>query len=192
VGCGDWSFSRSIEWGMATYVGIDVVPNVVARLNRDHATDRVLFIHGDATRMTVPAADLLVVKDVLQHWPNQKILDFLGGLRRFRYVLLTNDRPRLYRRTGWRVFSRWAEIDTANADVPVGGYRPVRLREEPFRLDATCLLEFGVLLGKTIRHTKEVLLWSNRAAPSDHPVEDHASRYHTRKRRLRGRRCLQE
>jgi hypothetical protein len=28
VGCGDWSFSRSIDWGMATYVGIDVVPDV--------------------------------------------------------------------------------------------------------------------------------------------------------------------
>jgi SAM-dependent methyltransferase len=29
IGCGDWQFSRFINWGNIRYVGLDVVPSVV-------------------------------------------------------------------------------------------------------------------------------------------------------------------
>jgi SAM-dependent methyltransferase len=162
VGCGDWSFSRLIDWGDATYIGVDVVPELIASLQARYGNERRSFLAGDARLVPLPAGELLVMKDVLQHWPNQAIADFLPRLAGFRWAILTNDRDRYYRR-GWRHLWRPDRPDVPNTDIPFGGYRPVRLREAPFHLDARELTRFRVRIGAEIRDQKEVLLWRNPA-----------------------------
>ena len=121
VGCGDWKFSWLIEWPEDfEYLGIDVVERVV-RINRNDWTDwgvaDIRFLTADVMGMDeLPPADLVIVKDVLQHWPNQAI-HHLGRLIAGRRALVIQEGDGL----------------GVNSDIPAGGYRPVDLSLEPFR-----------------------------------------------------------
>ena len=56
--------------------------------------------------------DLIIVRDVMQHWPNAEIDYFIENiLPRFRYALLTNDYT----------------PSQGNHDIAPGGYRPINL-----------------------------------------------------------------
>jgi SAM-dependent methyltransferase len=133
VGCGDWQFSRLIDWLSVRYTGFDIVPELVARHAREFGSARVQFVAADARTARLPRADLLLCKDVLQHWPNQAIIDFLRrNRRRFRYALLTND--------------IWSAHDHAgvNADIPVGSWRPIDLEAPPFVLHPRWRHDFDI------------------------------------------------
>jgi SAM-dependent methyltransferase len=112
AGCGEWTFSQAIDWKGARYVGLDVAPGVCAR-NRARFPG-LEFVQGDARALDGRERfDLLLVKDVLQHWSNESIRVFLSqaALRSFRHVLITNcddERP-------------------VNADIPEGEWRPLNL-----------------------------------------------------------------
>ena len=62
-------------------------------------------MHGNALEMTLPSADLLILKDVMQHWLPEEILGFLPQLDRYRYALVTNDVPASQEPIEW--YQRW-------------------------------------------------------------------------------------
>ncbi|MFY9317852.1 MAG: class I SAM-dependent methyltransferase [Burkholderiales bacterium] len=121
LGCGDWQFSQHMDWSGIAYLGVDV-SKVVLENTRRHARPGVEFRHLNAVTEPLPAADLLIAKDVLQHWSNADILALLPKLRAFRYALITNG------------FLPGDEART-NEDIPAGmDCRPVDLRRAPFSL----------------------------------------------------------
>jgi SAM-dependent methyltransferase len=126
IGCGDWQFSRLIDWGNIDYLGIDTVPAVI-EANRKRFGTRYNFMCLDVTCDDLPAGELLLIKDVLQHWPNAVIQRFLPRLAQYRYVILTND--------GY-------PSTTLNTDIRMTGYRPLDLRQPPFSFDAEELLRY--------------------------------------------------
>jgi SAM-dependent methyltransferase len=133
VGCGDWQFSRFVDWGSIRYTGVDIVPEVIAGLTHDFGTSRIRFVVADGRTAKLPKADLLVCKDVLQHWPNQAIIDFVErNRRRFRYLLLTDDVWSVHEHAG------------LNVDVPVGGWRPIDLEVAPFNVHVESRHDFDV------------------------------------------------
>ena len=98
LGCGDWQFSRLIDWSGIQYDGFDIVPGVVGRNGWMFSASNVRFHHFTTHWQDLPKADLLIVKDVLQHWSNGTIRDFLPTLERYPLALITNcvdpvDRP---------------------------------------------------------------------------------------------------
>jgi hypothetical protein len=117
----------------------------------------------------MPGADLAISKDVLQHWPNEAILNFLKGLNSFKYAILTNDCKVICR--SWRRPWIGEEIFEPNSDICAGNYRPIRLREPPFSLEAKRLAVIKMYIAKfpdpkrrpEVEH-KEVLLWTNPSA----------------------------
>lgn len=128
AGCGDWQFMRLVDLRGIDYLGIDV-SEVVMRTTKAHGREGVRFIEGDVRTVSLPAADLLVMKDVLQHWSADDILGFVPQLARFRFCLFTNDLDR----------SRSGEI---NRDISAGGYRSLDLTGRPFRLPGKYVLSF--------------------------------------------------
>jgi SAM-dependent methyltransferase len=126
LGCGDWQFSRLIGWGGADYLGIDVVPEVIAANQLAYAGPGVRFVHADFRHTELPKADLVLVKDVLQHWSNAQVTAFLPRLVKFPWALIANTR------NGIR----------ENQDIPDGAWRPLDLRLPPFNLAATELLTY--------------------------------------------------
>jgi SAM-dependent methyltransferase len=142
LGCGDWNFSRLIDWSGVRYTGIDVVPEVIAA-NRQAFGSRGEFKCLDFSREELPPADLALVKDVLQHWPNDAIRSFMGRLQQFRYALITNC---------------CYEHSTLNADIGIGGFRPLDLRREPFGYDLEEVLRFRTEGVPVAGENKQVLL----------------------------------
>jgi hypothetical protein len=123
VGCGDWKFSWLVQWPEDfSYLGLDVVDKVI-RVNRHDWTDwgvaDIRFATADVLAMDeLPAADLVLVKDVCQHWPNVAV-HHLGRLLAGRRALITHE-------VGIPGMA-------PNQDIPAGGYRPVDLNWAPFQ-----------------------------------------------------------
>lgn len=126
-GCGDWQSSQYMDWGGVSYLGVDVVDSLIKENSRKYQTDSVRFERVNSIDDPLPSADLLIVKDVFQHWPNEHIQKFRRHLDRFRFALITNTRE-----------SRGVETDrpigaALNSDIDVGGLRPVNLSLPPFK-----------------------------------------------------------
>ena len=118
AGCGDWSFSSAIDWGDASYLGVDIASDVIVPVRKKHETGKIKFQVGDITE-ELPAADLLISKDVLQHLSNDLIHKFIkNNLRKgkYKWVILTNDRS------------------SDNHDIPTGRYRGIDLAAPPFHV----------------------------------------------------------
>lgn len=129
AGCGDWTFSRAIDWGSATYLGIDIASDVIADVRQKYQKDKITFQIGDVTE-DLPAADLLISKDVLQHLSNALVHKFIrNNLRKgkYKWVILTNDRG------------------SANQDVASGGYRAIDLAASPFEVEG--LVDLPITFG---------------------------------------------
>jgi len=126
-GCGDWQVSRLVDWSGIDYTGVDIVGSMIDANRAAFGAPNVRFVEmEDFDRL--PAADLLVAKDVLQHWSTASIERFLPVIGRYRYALLTN----------------CVKVGgpTVNLDIDDGGFRPLDLRSAPFTLRAKPVLEF--------------------------------------------------
>ncbi len=126
IGCGDWQFSRLIEWGNINYLGLDVVPEVIQENQRQFSSENISFQVFDATRETLPPADLLLIKDVFQHWPNDAIKNWLPNLKKYQYGLITNDAD-----------------ERTNIDIAFGEHRAVDITLLPFNISAAPVLEYS-------------------------------------------------
>lgn len=127
LGCGDWRSSRLIDWSRVGYLGVDVVESVIVRNQQRYQAANIRFAQlNDEDEL--PRADLLIVKDVLQHLPNSEIHRMSGFFGRFHLALVTNTvTSELYRPDGTVV-----RIEDVNTDVPAGLMRPVDVLEPPF------------------------------------------------------------
>ena len=144
MGCGDWQFSQLINWDGVTYQGYDVVPAIVTRNNEEFSRSNVSFSLYSGNTAELPAADLLIAKDVLQHLPNQIVLDFLSSLEKYKYAILTNcTNPK--------------NANDVNNDIELGGFRYIDLRMPPFCLNATLVYSFCKVESDSKSKIKSVL-----------------------------------
>jgi SAM-dependent methyltransferase len=139
AGCGDWTFSRAIDWGGASYLGVDIASDVIASNREKYEKRNVMFQVGDITE-ELPVADLLISKDVLQHLPDALVHKFIrNNLKKgkYRWVLLTNDRGR------------------GSPDIGPGEYRAIDLASPPF--DVAGLVDLPIRFGNEITKTTSLL-----------------------------------
>jgi SAM-dependent methyltransferase len=118
AGCGDWEFSSAVDWNHVRYLGIDISTTVIDDVKRKYESKTVKFKVGDVTE-SLPPADLLVCKDVLQHLPNALIKKFIrNNLKKgkYKWAIITNDRG------------------PDNPDAKPGEYRYINLSVAPFNV----------------------------------------------------------
>jgi SAM-dependent methyltransferase len=154
-GCGDWQFSRLINWDGIQYLGLDLVDSLIEHHKRVYQTDNITFLALEETPTLLPDADLIILKDILQHWSNQSITSFMPKIVKYKFALITNC-----------VNLRG---ETANRDILDGYFRPLDLRERPFSYDMTKVFEFtnnseNLEPREEARWRKIVLLQQNEAA----------------------------
>jgi SAM-dependent methyltransferase len=147
VGCGDWQFSQHMNWTGIDYLGVDASETALISARRFERPG-VRFQRVDAMGDDLPPADLLIAKDVLQHWSSDDILKFLPRLDRYRHVLITNGfPPKLLPKT--------------NAPFRTGtSYRPIDLQLEPFNLPGEYVFSYESDEPKRVFH------WSRPATPA--------------------------
>lgn len=127
-GCGDWQVSSLVDWSGMEYRGYDIVDSVIAANCARYQTANISF-HEISDAGALPGADLLIAKDVLQHWSDEAIFAFLPLLKKFRYALITN----CVNPAGL----------TANLAIADGEFRYLDLRLPPFNLKAREVFSFS-------------------------------------------------
>lgn len=128
-GCGDWQFSRFIDWSRVDYMGVDVVPMLIEKNRRQFGQENVKFELFRSLE-ALPKTELLVCKDVLQHLPNAVVRQYLDAFRmKSKFILITND-------DGYPTL--------VNADIEVGGWRTLQFDRPPFSERAAVLLRWLV------------------------------------------------
>lgn len=151
LGCGDWQFSKLIDWSGLDYTGFDVVNCVVHRNQEKYGQDNIRFLTLDDIS-DLPGGDLLVCKEVLQHLPNATIFKYVSEImRKYRFALLTN---------------AIEPVDTANDDILVGDWRPLRLDCAPFYYHGATILIYYPQLGSHLWRNGVFLIVGNAQARS--------------------------
>lgn len=148
LGCGDWQLMSQIKIPTATYyTGFDIAKSVIDANTKNYKKKNITFCHIHSLEdFQSQKADLLLIKDVMQHWPNKKIQFFIENiLPNFKYALITND---------------YCTKDV-NHNVPSGGYRPIDLEAAPFNVKGLkVLLDYSI---PEHGETKRVYLYKNPA-----------------------------
>jgi SAM-dependent methyltransferase len=141
LGCGDWQTARYLDWRGIDYAGIDV-SSVALKAAAQFARPGIRFLQVNAVSGDLPDADLLIAKDVLQHWSNDDILAFLPKLRKYRAALIVNGFPENL-------------MGRLNENIATGAYhRPLDLSQPPFGLPGWFVFGFQT------EEPKFVYLWT--------------------------------
>lgn len=118
VGCGDFFWMRTLELP-CDYIGVDIVPSVIAANQAAFGGERRSFMVVDAVARPLPAADVVLCREVLFHLNFQQGGAVLQSMLATgcAHLLLTTDQA-----TGF------------NSDIVSGGMRLLNLEIAPFRL----------------------------------------------------------
>ena len=141
--CGDFNWMKETHLGVEHYIGVDVVPDLIARNQELYGNDQTEFLLLDLTRDKLPRVDVILCRDCLIHFSYRHITAAIDNFKRSGSTyLLTNSYP------------RWL----CNEDIPTGDFRPINVREPPFnfprplkhireKFKAEEVLYFGKILG---------------------------------------------
>ena len=118
VGCGDFTWMKEVSFPF-TYLGIDIVPEVIAANNAHYRSDRRSFQVLDATSDLLPSAGTILCREVLFHLSFSDIGLLLKNVRQSgaSFFIATNDNSLKY-----------------NADIRSGDFRLLNLHRAPFNL----------------------------------------------------------
>jgi len=119
AGCGDWQYAKNINWDGINYLGIDIAPSVINKNVINYSKENISFLSGNFIDMDLPAADLLLVKDVLMHLSFKNIQKAIRLFPKFKYVICVNDVHKNMKK---------------NHDIDDGGFRHLNLTLAPFSL----------------------------------------------------------
>lgn len=126
LGCGDFRVGSRLADVCGHYIGVDIVSDLVRANTAAHAGERVEFRHLDITRDPLPAGEICLLRQVLQHLSNAEIQRVLPKLKQYQWLAVTEHQPspgRLRRPNADKVHG---------ADVRVGRGSGVYLEEPPF------------------------------------------------------------
>jgi hypothetical protein len=132
VGCGDFVWMRDVDLG-CQYIGVDIVPEVVARNLAEHGRPDRSFLAMNAVSHEVPAADMVLCREILFHLSFDDARALLANIAcsGAKWLLATTDSA-----TGF------------NADIDSGDFRLLNLSVAPFRFPEPKLrLDDNALMG---------------------------------------------
>jgi len=122
VPCGDFCWMSTLDLGDINYVGADIVSEMIAELQREYGTLQRRFVRLDAICEPLPAADTVLMRDLLQHLPNAHVLATLRNIAQAPSVR-------------WLLVSNYETV-TKNPDIMMGQHRFQNLQLPPFGLPA--------------------------------------------------------
>jgi hypothetical protein len=150
--CGDFHWAAPMADAVEQYIGLDVVPALIAHLQQVNRHPNRRFICSDLTRDVLPPADVILCRDCLVHLSFRDIAAALANFQRSgaRYLLTTTFIDR-----------------EANGDIPTGAWRPLNLQAAPFHfpppialVDEKCLHSGGQC------RDKRLALWAVATLPA--------------------------
>ncbi|MBS3960981.1 MAG: class I SAM-dependent methyltransferase [Sandarakinorhabdus sp.] len=136
VGCGDFGWMKDVELGCA-YTGVDIVPHVVAQNAERFGREDRRFLLLNAVEDPLPAADIVLCREVLFH------LSFADARALLRNVCRSG--------AGW-LLATTDSVTRFNADIESGDFRILNLAAAPFGFPEPLqrLADDGLVDGRTV------------------------------------------
>ena len=109
--CGDFHWMRHVRTGVDTYIGADILADVIADHNWRHGHAARQFVRTDVTRSALPRADAILCRDLLTHLSFSEAMAVLRNFKRSGATWLltttfTGPRPNLDTSGGdWRTLN---------------------------------------------------------------------------------------
>ncbi|MUO80024.1 class I SAM-dependent methyltransferase [Agrobacterium vitis] len=117
--CGDFNWMRHVVAATSVdYIGGDIVRPLIETNQREYGAQGVRFLHLDITRDSLPAADMMMVRDCLFHLSNADIRLFLDNFLKSEipYLFTTTHKPGPF----------------TNSDIVTGDFRFIDLFAPPY------------------------------------------------------------
>ena len=119
--CGDFNWMKDTALSLDEYVGVDIIPELIARNQSLYGDECTRFAVLDVTRDELPRVDVILCRDCFIHFSNRHIIAAIRNFKRSGSTyLLTNTYP------GW----------TENQNIRTGDFRYVNLLTQPFNFPA--------------------------------------------------------
>ena len=93
LGCGDFNIGKELLKYAGKYVAVDIVPELISRNKKTFRAAHLEFQVLDIAKDVLPAGDVAILRQVLQHLSNAEIKSVVGKLYDFKYVILTEHLP---------------------------------------------------------------------------------------------------
>lgn len=93
LGCGDFNIGKELVKHTSSYIGVDIVANLIAHNKNTFQEARLTFHCLDIAKDKVPSGDCALLRQVLQHLSNNEVQSILDTLNRFKYIILTEHIP---------------------------------------------------------------------------------------------------
>lgn len=93
LGCGDFRVASKFVSDDFQYTGCDVVPALVEYLNKNFANENVNFRRLNIVEDDLPAGELCLIRQVLQHLSNAEVKSILRNTEKFKYLIVTEHYP---------------------------------------------------------------------------------------------------
>jgi SAM-dependent methyltransferase len=117
IPCGDFVYMRQINLGSITYIGADVIEELILSHQRLHESAQKHFRVLDIVTSDLPDVDLVLCRDCLVHFSDRLIKKAVNNIKRSRSrYLLTTTFPE----------------HTTNKAIVTGSWRPLNLCAPPF------------------------------------------------------------
>ncbi|WP_184574239.1 class I SAM-dependent methyltransferase [Streptomyces zagrosensis] len=120
IPCGDFYWMSQVELGVNSYLGADVVPEVIEQNQRRFARPGRDFRVLDITRSRIPQVDLIFSRNCLVHFSNADVWAALENIKRSRSTYFAT--------------TTFTSRAGNAADIETGGWRCLNLRRAPFSL----------------------------------------------------------
>jgi SAM-dependent methyltransferase len=154
--CGDAGWIHRVQHPMQ-YTGVDIVPAIVAELQRRAAGGEIVgrYLSADITRDALPRADAILCRDALVHLSYAQIGRAVENMRRSGAIWLITT-----------TFTEWQ----VNRDCEDGDWRALNLCRPPFDWSApTALLDEGCTEADGTYRDKSLGAWRVDALPPLRP-----------------------
>jgi len=144
--CGDYNWFKLILLDQnMSYIGIDIVPDLIAENKRKHADPHHRFLLADITTDSLPTGDILMCRDCLIHLSNKDIFKFLRNF-------IASGTPFLLTSTYKN------EANFSNEDILTGEVRSIDLFSPPFSLPSDVVYRFVDFIPPS--PPREMCLWN--------------------------------
>ncbi len=143
--CGDFHWMKNLELDLDKYIGVDIVPELIALNQQKYGSEKREFFKLDVTTDDLPRADLILCRDCLVHFSFKDIAAALKNFKKSRspYLLTTT-----FTRTG------------KNEDIVTGDWRPLNLQLSPFNFpEPLKLINENIKYGNGIYADKSLGMW---------------------------------
>jgi hypothetical protein len=150
LGCGDWQIMKLINIpDNKIYKGYDIAKTVIDTNNLDYKKENISFYHINNIDL-IESADLLIIKDVMIHWTNERVLYFINNiLPKFKYAIFTED--------------YCTDSNILNADINFGQFRCIDITQPTFNSKSCKVISEY----KTNSWNKRVYLYTNPVDPTE-------------------------